>query len=202
MSLANTRDLVTERAQAVAEAREDVRSLLAAEGINRASLESVKQRLIALSKHQELFSSKDFPVKPDDGSSSIYLLGEDDEDHGFALYLVAENTGNMSPPHDHTTWAVIVGVQGEEVNRFYDRTDDGSVPGKGTVVENGQGVVKAGTGVAFLGDDIHSIHCFTDELTLNFHMYGRSIEHLPERKMFNMRDGTYKHFPPNPHIYK
>ena len=31
-----------------------------------------------------------------------------------------------TPPHNHTTWAVVVGHAGNELNRFYARTDDGS----------------------------------------------------------------------------
>ena len=108
----------------------------------------------------------------------------------------------MTPPHDHTTWAVIVGIQGEELNRLYERTDDGSVPGRAQVRGVGQRVVGAGDGIAFMPDDIHSIHCVTEAPTLNFHMYGRSLEDLPNRKAFNMKEGTYKVFPANPNIHK
>lgn len=202
MTATMTEDRLDQRHAKVAEAREDIRAILDRHGITRDSLEKVKQRLLALAEARDLFNEADFPVKPGDETSSIYLLAEDEADHGLALYVVAECQGNMSPPHDHTTWAVIVGIQGDEVNRFYRRTDDGSIPGRATVEQTGQDVIKAGTGIAFMPDDIHSIHCFTDALTLNFHMYGRSIEHLPDRKMFNMRDGTYRHFPPNPKIYK
>ena len=63
-------------------------------------------------------------------------------------------------------------------------------------------VVSIGTGVTLLPEDIHSIHCLVEQPTLNFHLYGRSIEHLPERKSFDMAAGTYKHFPANPNIHK
>jgi len=38
-----------------------------------------------------------------------------------ALYANASLGGYGTPAHNHTTWAVIVGVTGEELNRFYDR---------------------------------------------------------------------------------
>lgn len=194
-------DIDDTRSAAVAACVDAIRDDLA-DGVTRERLETVKRRLIELAGRTDLFSYAQFPVQDGDGSSSLYLLSEDD-DHGYALFAVAERKGNMSPPHDHTTWAVIVGIEGEEVNRFYERLDDGSRPGHAQVRETGeQAVVEAGSGVAFLDDDIHSIHCVTDTPTLNFHMYGTSIEHLPERKMFNMKDGTYKHFPPNPSIHK
>ena len=44
-----------------------------------------------------------------------------------------------------------MGFEGQELNRFYDRTDDG-------VVETHEHIVEAGTGVAMLPDDLHSIH--------------------------------------------
>jgi hypothetical protein len=34
------------------------------------------------------------------------------------------------PPHNHATWAASVGIQGEERNWRFERTDDGSVPGR------------------------------------------------------------------------
>ncbi len=142
-----------------------------------------------------------FPVQVGDGLSSIYRLSEDD-DHGFAMYAVAELCGNMSPPHDHTTWAVIAGIEGVEVNRLYTRDDDGGEPSRARIHETGEVSAGPGTAVALMPDDIHSIHCLTDEPTLNLHLYGRSIEHLPERKMFNMKDGTCAVFPANPKIHK
>ena len=52
----------------------------------------------------------------------------------------------------HDVWmAVIVGVTGEELNRFYERT------GPGEPREKGSAVVKQGTGVAFMPEDLHSI---------------------------------------------
>ena len=108
----------------------------------------------------------------------------------------------MSPPHDHTTWAVIAGIEGEEVNKFYKLDKPPADNGKANIFEYTSKVVADGSGIALMPNDIHSIHCLTDAPTLNFHFYGKSIEHLPDRKAFNMKLGTYKTFPANPHIHK
>lgn len=175
---------------------DDAKAIVAENGVCRAALDRVKARLLRLAERRDLFHFARFPVLGDGrkNRSSIYLLDEDD-DHSFALFAVSELEGNMSPPHDHTTWAVLAGIEGEELNRFYERIDDGSVEGRAAIRETGEDTVKAGTGVALMPDDIHSIHCVTAAPTLDFHLYGRSIAHLPERKMFNMRDGTYRVFP-------
>ena len=179
----------------------DVRAVIAEDGVTRNALAKVKARLLRLAACDDLFNYETFPVHPDDADklSTIWLLAEDD-DHAFALFGVAERTGKMSPPHDHTTWAVIAGIEGEELNRFYDRLDDGAVTGRAEIREVRQEVVAKGTGVALMPDDIHSIHCVSEGTTFNFHLYGRSLRHLPERKMFNMRDGTTRPFPEQPNI--
>ena len=187
--------------EAIAACVRNSRAAIDALGVTRDGLDAVKRHILDLAARRDLFDSRLFPVKDSDGTSSLYLLSED-ADHGFAMYAVAERQGNMSPPHNHTTWAVIAGIDGEELNRHYRRLDDGTRPGVARIEQTGETVVKAGTAVAFLPDDIHSIHCLTMRPTLNFHLYGRSIEHLPERLAFNPKDGTCRHFPANPHIYK
>jgi len=195
-------DNTTERMEAIETCVDSVRDHITKNGVNRESLETVKQTLLGLAARTNLFSYEQFPVQENDSTVSIYLLSEDD-DHSYSLYAVAEREGCMSPPHDHTTWAVIAGIEGEEVNRFYERVDDGATPGKAELCETGeQFVVETGTAVALLPDDIHSIHCLSGKPTLNFHMYGMSIEHLEKRKKFNMKDGTYGHYTMSPSIYK
>ena len=193
--------LADARRAAVRACLDDAKAVVRENGVNRAALERVKARLLALAARRDLFRHALFPVLDPTRRSGIYLLAEDD-DHAFALYVVAEVEGNLSPPHDHTTWAVIAGIEGEERNRFYDRLDDGAVDGRARIREGREEVVRAGTGVVLMPDDIHSIHCVTAAPTLNFHLYGRSIEHLPERRMFDMRNGTCRVFPANPAIHR
>lgn len=188
--------------EAIAACIADVRALVANGGVTRETLAAIKARLLALAARGDLFDPGRFPVLDAHAGdhSTIYRLAEDD-DHGFALFAVGQRKGNLSPPHDHTTWAVIAGVAGEEHNRFYERLDDGSVPQHAEIRETGGQAVAAGSGVALMPDDIHSIHCLCDAPTLALHLYGRSIAHLPERKRFNMAAGTYSHFPGQPNIH-
>jgi predicted metal-dependent enzyme (double-stranded beta helix superfamily) len=182
-----------ERNSLIASVVADVRAIEAREGVTRESLEHIRERLARLAERTDLFTLDDFPPpKPGDPRSScLYRLAEDD-DHRFALYA---NTGNgryASPAHNHTTWAVIVGVTGEELNRFYDRIPDGGVR------EKGQHVVRQGTGVAFMPDDFHSIHI--DGAVLNFHMYGLALEQLPRREYYNPAKQTWAVYPPHSDI--
>jgi hypothetical protein len=53
-------------------------------------------------------------------------------------------------------------------------------------------MVEAGTGVAMLPDDLHSIHIDGD--ALNFHCYGLALERLERREYFNTTERRWKHF--------
>ena len=172
----------TEIAAAVADVREIDRR-----GITRDSLERIKERLVRLAARKDLFSDKDFPAPAPGGKlkSCLYRVAED-ADHRFALYVNASLGGHNTPAHNHTTWAVIVGVTGAELNRFYDR--DG-----GGVREKGQYTVEQGTGVCFMPEDLHSIHIQAP--LINFHMYGLGLDHLHSREYYQAQEQTWKVFP-------
>ena len=194
---ATTSEIASERERAVAACIDDVKRIIGAQGVTRGALERVKGRLLALAERRDLFSFAQLPLLHQ--GSTMHLLSED-EDHGFALYAVAAHSESETPPHDHTTWAVVVGVEGAELNRHWRRVDDGPVAGEGRLEESGVTVVEPGTGVALMPDDIHSIERVGDAPMLHFHLYGRSIEHLPERKQFDQAAGTYRDYPANPNI--
>jgi predicted metal-dependent enzyme (double-stranded beta helix superfamily) len=194
-----TESIAERRNTAVGSAMSKIRNIEKANGVNRDSLKEVREVLLGLAAKRELFAEADFPSTS--GDPLLYLLSEDEDDR-FALYLSTGLPGRSSPPHNHTTWAVIVGIEGEEQNRMYERVDDGSEPGRGEVRMRDEFVVKEGTGICFMPDDIHSIHVVSEVPTRNFHMYGRSLEHLPERIQFDTDKGTYAVFPASPGIRK
>jgi predicted metal-dependent enzyme (double-stranded beta helix superfamily) len=180
-------DRVAERRREIAAAVADIRDIEKGEGVNRAALEKIKARLIRLAARTDLFDPKDYPP-PEAGQkmrSCLYRLSED-ADHRFALYANASLGGYGTPAHNHTTWAVIVGVTGEELNKFYDRVGEG-------VREKGEDVVRQGTGVAFLPDDLHSIHI--EAPLLNFHMYGLGLEQLHRREFYKEKERCWAVFP-------
>jgi predicted metal-dependent enzyme (double-stranded beta helix superfamily) len=180
-------DHSAERRKAIEVAVADIRAIEKREGVTRASLENIKARLIKLAARTDLFEPKDYPP-PAAGQklrSCLYRLSED-ADHRFALYANASIGGYGTPAHNHTTWAVIVGVTGEELNKFYDRAGAG-------VKEKGRDVVRQGTGVAFLPEDLHSIHI--EAPLLNFHMYGLALEQLGKREFYKEKEGRWEVFP-------
>lgn len=181
--------IASERRAAISEAVRRVRQIEDARGVSRESLEMVKTELGALAAREALFTIEDFPPPAPGGprSSCLYRVAQD-PDNRFALYVNAANAGVDTPPHNHTTWAVIVGIRGVELNRFYQRTDGG-------VTEIGAREVGAGTGVAMLPEDIHSIHIHGSDPVLNFHMYGLALEQLHNRTYFNRLERSWRRFP-------
>ena len=180
-------DRASERRKAIEATVADIRGIEKREGVTRASLQNIKARLIKLAARSDLFEPKDYPP-PEPGQklrSCLYRLSED-ADHRFALYANASLGGYGTPAHNHTTWAVIVGVTGEELNKFYDRAGGG-------VQEKGRDVVRQGTGVAFLPEDLHSIHI--EAPLLNFHMYGLALEQLHRREFYKEKEARWDVFP-------
>jgi predicted metal-dependent enzyme (double-stranded beta helix superfamily) len=184
------------RQQAVARCVDRIRAVESRLGVTRAALDEIKALMLELASRKDLFPREDFPLPG--GKNAIYRLAED-ADHRFAMYMSCGAPGKRTPPHDHTTWAVIVGVEGDEENFFYERTDDRTVPGKGSLRLVRKEVVRHGTGVTLLPEDIHHIQTGATP-NLHLHMYGLSLEHLPNRVQFNMAEGTFKPFPLNPNI--
>jgi predicted metal-dependent enzyme (double-stranded beta helix superfamily) len=186
------------RERAITDCLDDVRRIVGEAGVTRTALEQVKTRLLALANRQDLFSFERFPLLHE--RSTMHVLAEDP--HGLALYAVAARGESATPPHDHTTWAVVVGVEGEETNKLWRRLDDDATPGKAALEEVDRTLVAPGTGVALMPDDIHSIHRASDAPLLHLHLYGRSIERLPERKQFDPERGTYEVYPASPNIHR
>jgi predicted metal-dependent enzyme (double-stranded beta helix superfamily) len=190
MTATTTPEQIGERQAAVSVLLDHVRHIVAKQGVTRGALDDISEHLQAFAAERaELFTAADFPP-PQAGSgdtSTRYRLnpGED----GFALYLNSLLPGKTTIPHNHDTWAVIAALEGEELNRVYQRADDGSDPERATLTIEREVVVRPGTPIAFLPEDIHSIHVTGAAPTLHFHLYGRPLETLSGRLGYELDTG-------------
>jgi len=170
-----------------------IRKIAKTKGINPSSLEEIRKALAQLGTKRELFPASDFPAPTDGDTTRRYILSEN-LDQTFTLYMNLVMPGHYSRPHNHTTWATVVAIEGEEGNQFFRRTDDQSVSGKATLEFEREVIVQPGISVALMPDDIHSIANKGSVPTMHLHMYGRSLETLSERIGFDIKNGTYEHF--------
>ena len=190
---AENTSIADKRAAAVTSTVAGIHEIAETQGINPTALEEIRGELSELAAQRDLFPAGDFPAPTDGDTTRRYILSED-VDQTFALYMNLVMPGHYSRPHNHTTWAAVVAIEGEEVNQFFRRTDDGSTPGKATLQFEREVVVQPGIGVALMPDDIHSIANNGNVPTMHLHMYGRSLETLTERIGFDVENGTYEHF--------
>ena len=168
-------------------------------GIDRAGVERIKDRLLLLAERDDLFGDDDFPPPDSPQSSLSYRIAQNDDE--LALYVQCVADGTSAPPHEHKTWAVIVGLRGQELNRLY-----GPCTGGGEPQVRHEVVVERGSGVAMLGDDVHSIHI--EGAATNFHCYGlASSAHRPpllaraKRRVARLqRHRSHSRGPPRPRV--
>ena len=186
----NAPDTSAARATAVAASLGRIHAIAHDDGITRASLGRIQDELEGLARQASLFPASEFPPPPKGEKSSRRYLLQEDPDGSFALYLLSINPGNESKPHDHTTWAVIVAVEGQERNRVYRRTDSGGREGAATLELAREVVVEPGHGIAFMADDIHAIRTVGDHPTRHLHLYGLALERLDERVGYDLEAGT------------
>lgn len=180
----------TKRRTAVEEAIGEIRAIERSQGVTRSSLERIREVLMALASRESLFPAQEFaPPPPGEAERSTRYLIHEDADQRFALYLNSLNPGKSTNPHDHTTWAVVVAIEGQELNRVYERVDDGSDAAGARLELVREVVVEPGRGICLMPEDIHSIHVTGERPTRHLHMYGRSLETLTERVGYDLDTG-------------
>jgi predicted metal-dependent enzyme (double-stranded beta helix superfamily) len=156
----------------VSEQHRDERSLLAA-------LRPLVQRF-AMSRdwleprHRDVDASQGF---------GVHMLHEE-PDHTLAVLAANWLPGRTTPPHDHGTWAVVVGVEGSETNVFWERADDGRQPDYAELKQVGQKLLAPGEALAMPAGVIHSVRNDSDEVTLSLHVYGKH-PNFTERSQFD-----------------
>ncbi|AXA69904.1 rhodanese [Achromobacter insolitus] len=189
-----------ERAQAVREFIAQARRLAPdAASATRAQLAEVATLLEALGRRRELFPEDAFAVVPG-RPTAIYRLSED-LDGGYALYLSLGAPGKAQPPHDHTTWAIIAGVHGNERNEVYAR-ERSADPLRDVLTHVGRVDVQPGSSIVLGPQDVHTIELVGDQPGAHLHFYGLALDRLHGRVVFeSTAGGTYRRFSPPAAIY-
>ncbi|WP_445289251.1 rhodanese-like domain-containing protein [Variovorax atrisoli] len=186
-------DIASARARAVEAFLAQARSLLLpGAGAPGDTLQAVADALVRLGQQRSLFPAAHFPVDAQ-RPAQVYRLAED-ADGGFALYLSAGLAGKAQPPHDHTTWAVIAGVEGNERNVLY-RREKTADPARDALVHQRTVDVASGSAIVLLPDDVHTIELVDGQDGRHLHFYGRALELLDRRVVFEgPQGGSYRHF--------
>ena len=180
-----------ERQQRVAELVAEAKAILAERSLSREALDVIAGKLEVLAARRHLWSEAEYRSPTEAERQKRYLVSEQ-PDRTFALYLNAMYRGRRIPPHNHTTWACIAAVEGCEINYLYDRLDDGSAAGKASLREREQVRIEPGRSIALMPDDIHAVANAEAPVIRHIHFYGRALEVLDQRLVFDLAAGPCK----------
>lgn len=115
-------------------------------------------------------------------------------DNGLFVEVICWLPGRGVAPHDHQTWGVVVGLDGEEINVDWRRRDDGSKPGYAELETAKETEVTHGAVVTFLPNDIHSVRNDGAVPSLSLHVYGNTLSAM-QRSEFDPINKTQKPCP-------
>jgi predicted metal-dependent enzyme (double-stranded beta helix superfamily) len=104
----------------------------------------------------------------------VHMLHEE-PNHDLAVFLVSWLPSRGTAPHNHKTWAVVVGMEGEEKEISYDRLDDGATPGHADLKRGGEQVITAGEITRCYPEHIHSVWNVGKNVSMSLH--GRHINY-------------------------
>lgn len=146
-----------------------------------------------VSRHRAGLSFENFPLPT--GTDDVLCSYElhCDPTTGLTLWLQAIRGGVDSVVHDHGTWAVIVAIAGQERNRIYRRTDDGSIADHATLVPQRELTVRQGQPLVLEPGLFHSIHTEAGEPALQLHLYGRNPDTVQGRSIVDAQSGRLVH---------
>jgi predicted metal-dependent enzyme (double-stranded beta helix superfamily) len=106
----------------------------------------------------------------------VHMLHEE-PNHDLAIFLISWLPHRGTTPHNHKTWAVVVGLEGQEQETNYDRLDDGTTPGYADLKASGERVMGAGDIARCFPEHIHSVWNVGKGVSMSLHTYGRHINY-------------------------
>jgi len=185
-------EIKTKRQGLVDEVMNKVTRIEKEHGVSRQALNLMKDEVSMLAKYPELFVTSEFePAQRGTFKDFVaYRLNKEDGTDRV-LYVSLALPGKTSPPHNHKNWAILVGLDGVEINKLYKADEDG-------FKQIDEISVGPGVGVALTGEDIHSIHVQGngDVPVWQIRFYERALELQIDREQFD-DSGKTEHFPPN-----
>jgi predicted metal-dependent enzyme (double-stranded beta helix superfamily) len=106
----------------------------------------------------------------------VHMLHEE-PNHDLAVFLVSWLPNRGTTPHNHKTWAVVVGLEGEEQEISFNRIDGGATPGFADLKRGGEQVISAGDITRCYPEHIHSVWNVGKNVSMSLHTYGRHINY-------------------------
>jgi len=131
--------------------------------------------------------------EPDEETGFSAFLLHEENDHSLAVFAASWIPGMGVGPHDHGTWAVVVGVDGLERNICYKRLDDRKNPDYAELEIKDESVAGPGDLVCIKKGGIHAVRNDSDKVTLSLHTYGTHINHTI-RSQYDVEARTAKEF--------
>jgi len=131
--------------------------------------------------------------KPDEETGFSAFLLHEENDHSLAVLAASWAPGLGVGPHDHGTWAIIVGVEGIERNIRYKRLDDKSNPDYAELDVKGESNAGPGDLVCIKEGGIHAVRNDSEKVTVSLHTYGTHINYTI-RSQYDLEARTAKDF--------
>ena len=165
----------------------DIRAIVAEETEMEAITDRIKPLALRLASDPCWFEEKYRYTDPEQGVG-LHLLHEE-ENHDLAVFAISWAPGRGVEAHNHKTWAVVSGIEGQEHETNYKRLDDGSKLGFADLKATREETLYPGTAVCCLPDDIHSVVNNGDMVAVSLHTYGRHLNHTG-RSTFDVKAKT------------
>ena len=153
----------------------DIRAIVAVESDHAVITDRIKPLALRLASDPGWFKEKYRHTDPEQGVG-LHLLHEE-ENHDLAVFAITWAPGKGVSAHNHKTWAVVSGIEGQEHETNYKRLDDGSVPGFADLVATRQETLYPGTTVCCHPEDIHAVVNNGTSVAVSLHTYGRHLNH-------------------------
>lgn len=167
----------------------DIRQIAAEETDEAAITDRVKPLAKRLAADRSWFKDEYRTTDPEQGFG-VHLLHEEDN-HDLAVFIFSWEPGKGVGAHNHRTWAVVAGIEGQEHEVNFERLDDGSKPGFADLRKTHEETLYPGTAVCCMPDDIHSVVNNGKNVSVSLHTYGHHLN-LTGRSVFDVEAKTEK----------